>query len=61
MDTHRALVSAGATGAVAPELFEDHKTKKNNFREISKKFISKKKFYHPNFQNPTAGPGYTSC
>ena len=41
---YRARVSTGATGAAAPELFEGHKAKKKFFREISKKFISKKNF-----------------
>ena len=51
----RAVVSTGATGAVAPELFEANKGKKF-FVEFQKNFISKKKISRQYFQNPNDGP-----
>ena len=42
-DSHsRALVSTGATGAVAPELFEEHIGQKQIFCDISKILLVKK-------------------
>ena len=38
----RALVSTGATGAVAPELFEEHIGQKQIFCDISKILLVKK-------------------